>query len=146
MIKRYTHQAAEPIVSALLLEQGFVVARASSLESGYHLTANKNNVNARLLIKHLQFDECYKNSLLPYQVYKIKAFPNGKHDSITLQHVDFIIGYNLLDNSFACVPVDVYHNQGIACFHSKEGLRHEYFNSWDELHTFTSSDILPIVK
>ncbi|GFZ87104.1 hypothetical protein GCM10008018_36580 [Paenibacillus marchantiophytorum] len=136
MLKRYTNEASEPIVSAMLIEKGFAVCRSSSKETGYHLAASKDGVTVRIRIRHLQYDEDFSNSPSAHEVYKIKAFINGRHDPFTLQNVDFVVGYNPYDNSFACVPVNVYDSQGSARIYKNENMRHEYYNSWNELDQF----------
>ncbi|CAH1199042.1 hypothetical protein PAECIP111893_01215 [Paenibacillus plantiphilus] len=137
MQKRYSLEAAIPKVAEMLRDKGLSIAINSGNEPNYHLIVNSEDRAARIRICHLQFDENYNNSALPYQVYKIKAYPNGKRDSFTLRSVDFVVGYNPHDGSFACVPAHIFNNQGIACIHQKEGLRHEYYNSWAELNSFT---------
>ena len=141
----YKQALAEPVVSNLLVDKGFAVARSADPKTGYQITASKDEVTVRVRVRHLQFDESYNDSPLPYQVYKIKAFPNAKYDPITLQDVDFVIGHNPNDQSFACVPVEVFEkeHQGQASFHPREGLRHEYFNSWDALDEFMKAALLP---
>ncbi|MFI8712168.1 hypothetical protein [Brevibacillus brevis] len=139
MPKLYSLEQAIPEVMKMLAVKGLDTVRCSNLDSGYQLTASNGLKTARIRVRHLQYDENYKDSLLPYPVYKIKAFPNGKHDNHTLRDVDFVVGYNPSEGSFACVPDYVFRNQGLACIHQKEGLRHEYYNSWAELDSFMTA-------
>lgn len=136
MPKPYTLEQAIPEVIKMLTAKGLNSVRCSDLDSGYHITTDNGNKTARIRVRHLQYDENYKDSPLPYSVYKIKAFPNGKHDNHTLRNVDFVVGYNPSEGSFACLPVHIFRSQGLACIHQKEGLRHEYYNSWMELDSF----------
>jgi hypothetical protein len=139
MPKRYTLEQALPEVKRILSAKGLCVAENSVVDSGYHITADNGQKKARIRIRHLQYDESYQNSLLPYSVYKIKAFPNGKHDNHTLRDVDFVVGYNPSEDSIACVPVHAFRSQGSISIHQKEGTRHEYYNKWVELDTFLLS-------
>jgi hypothetical protein len=141
MPKRYTLEQAVLEIIKMFTTKEFDIARCSDINSGYHITVEKGHKKARIRVRHLQFDENYKDSPLPYPVYKIKAFPNGKHDSFTLRSVDFVVGYNPFEGSFACVPVDVFRSRGMACIHQKDGLRHEYYNSWAELDNYMAAEM-----
>lgn len=137
--KRYTLEQAIAEVMTMMSIKGLESTRCLDLDSGYHITVCNSIETAAIRICHLQYDENYKYSQYPYPVYKIKAFPNGKHDKRTLRKVDFVIGYNPVEGSIACVPVSVFSNQGSASIHQKERLRYEYYNSWSELDHFIST-------
>lgn len=140
MPERYTLKHAIPEIMKMLIAKRLDTAICSDTDSGYHITAENRHRTARIRVRHLQYDENYKESPLPYSVYKIKAFPNGKHDNHTLRNVDFVVGYNPSEGSFACVPVHVFRSQGAASIHQKEGLRHEYYNSWAELDKYMAAE------
>jgi len=139
MPKRYTLEQAVPEIIKILTVKGLDAVSYSDLDTNYHITVSNGQKTARIRVRHLQYDENYKNSLLPYPVYKIKAFPNGKHDNHTLSNVNFVVGYNPSEGSFACVPVDVFRSQGSISIYQKEGTRHEYYNSWAELDDFLAA-------
>ncbi|MFB9279400.1 hypothetical protein [Cohnella cellulosilytica] len=139
MPKHYILKEAIPEIIKILTAKGLDAVSCTELDSGYHITADNGHKKARIRVRHLQYDENYKDSPLPYSVYKIKAFPNGKHDNHTLRNVDFVVGYNPSEGSFACLPVHIFRSQGLACIHQKEGLRHEHYNSWTELDSFMTA-------
>jgi hypothetical protein len=130
---RYDQTASERLLTEMLTENGFEVSRSTGFLGGSKISAIKNNMKCNLLARHLEFDGAYKGSPLPYQVYKIKAFKDMASSKSASNDIDFVVGYNFHDGSFACVPVKEFSGKKSAVVHQREGLRFKYYNSWNSL-------------
>lgn len=132
----YNQNEAVKTVSDLLIEQGFDVSKSSRITPTFHILATANDKTAKILVKHLQYDAAYKESTLPYQVYKIDAFDNLEEQKAKMQDIDFIVGYNFKDQAFACLEISDFIDKRSRVVHEKEGLRSELFNSWELLNCY----------
>jgi len=132
----YNQNEAVKTMSDLLIEQGFDVSISSRITPTFHILATANGKTAKILVKHLQYDAAYKESTLPYQVYKIDAFDNLEEQKAKMQDIDFIVGYNFKDQAFACLEISDFIDKRSRVVHEKEGLRSELFNSWELLNCY----------
>lgn len=132
----YNQNEAVKIVSEILVEQGYNVSRLSQINPNYHILAEANGKTAKILVRHLQYDSAYKESTLPYQVYKIDAFENLEDQKAKLNDIDFVVGYNFKDKAFACLTIEDFIEKRSRVVHEKEGLRSEFYNSWIELKNY----------
>lgn len=73
---KYNHRQCERIISARLMEKGYLISRTSNDAPKYSIQAIKDNKKLNFLVRHLEYDNPYKNLPLPYQIYKIEAFNN----------------------------------------------------------------------
>lgn len=92
------------------------------------------------MVRHLQYDSAYKESTIPYQVYKIDAFETVDEQEEGIKEIDFVVGYYFRDNVFACLSIDDFLDKRSRVVHEKEGLRSEYFNSWHLLSNYFISN------
>jgi hypothetical protein len=132
----YDQKDAISIVSDLLIKRGYNISRTSTSHPTHHLVAEANNLTAKIRVKQLQFDSAYKNSPLPYQVYKIDAFESEADQTKGKNDVDFVVGYNFKDKSFACLSIKQFTIQRSKVVHQREGQNHEYYQSWSILDEF----------
>lgn len=136
----YNQYDAIQIISDILIEQGYDISRSSKSNPTYHITATYKGKIARILVRHLQYDSAYKESTIPYQVYKIDAFETVDEQEEGIKEIDFVVGYNFRDNVFACLSIDDFLDKRSRVVHEKEGLRSEYFNSWHLLSNYFISN------
>jgi hypothetical protein len=129
----YNQQRCERIISDMLMEKGYMISRSSNDLPKYSIQAIKNDKKLNLLVRHLEYDNAYNQSPLPYQVYKIVAFNNDDEKRRGKQVLQFIVGYNFKDSSFACVPILEFNDKQSTVVHQREGLRAGYYNSWNAL-------------
>lgn len=129
----YNQQRCVRIISDMLMEKGYVISSSSNGLPKYSIQAIKEDKKLNLLIRHLEYDNAYNNSPLPYQVYKIEAFKSDDEKRRGKQLLNFIVGYNFKDKSFACVPVQEFNDKRSTVVHQKEGLRAKYYNSWNAI-------------
>ncbi|WP_010172614.1 hypothetical protein [Bacillus coahuilensis] len=85
-------------------------------------------------MRNLQHDPSYKTS--PHPVYKIDAFSSRASQNTKYPLLDFIVGYNMMDESFACLPIEQFKVKRSKIVHSKNGQNHEFYHSWKELDHF----------
>jgi hypothetical protein len=135
----YNQSEAVKIISDILIEQGYDISRSSKSNPTYHIIVSSNGKSARILVRNLQHDSAYKDSTIPYQVYKIDAFETTDEQEIGIKEIDFVVGYNFKDNVFACLSIDDFLDKRSRVVHEKEGLRSEFFNSWDLLSNYFSN-------
>lgn len=133
---KYDQKKCEQIISEMLTQKSFLVSRESSDLPKSSLQAIKGDKKIRILVKHLEFDGAYNNSTLPYQVYKIEAFDNEDERRRGNEILQFVLGYNFKDGSFACVPISEFSNVRSVVVHQREGLRANYYNSWNALDEY----------
>jgi hypothetical protein len=96
-MQKYDQEIAIQRVSDLLRSEGYQVSRTSNHNFPYHISVPIDEEVVRIRVKHLQFDNAYKESPLPYQVYKIDAFETFEEQKQKIENVDFIVGYNFKD-------------------------------------------------
>lgn len=97
-----------------------------------------NEKCARILVRNLQFDSAYKESPLPYQVYKIDAFETPEEQAVAIKDIDFVVGYNFKNASFACLDINEFMEKRSRVVHGRDGLKSEYYNSWHLLDDYVS--------
>jgi len=134
--KPYNQAEAISIISDKLINKGYRVSRSSLNHSPYHLIAESEERVAKILVRHLQYDHAYDLSTLPYQVYKIDAFETVDEQKIGVYEIDFVVGYNFKDHSFACLEIKHFKDKKSRVVHQKEGLKAEFYNSWHALDEF----------
>lgn len=117
----------------MLKQTGYEVKSPVRVGSSVVYTAEKEGSTGRFVVRHMQVDPAYKNSQLPYTVYKIDAWPDASRYAAERDAVDFVVGYNPTDQSFACVPMAEFKTVRSVVVHQKEGLRSEYYNTWRPL-------------
>lgn len=135
-VKPYNQTEAIKIISDQLINKGYQVSRSSLNHSPYHLIAEAEERAAKILVRHLQYDHAYDLSTLPYQVYKIDAFETVDDQKIGVNEIDFVVGYNFKDHSFACLEIKHFKDKKSRVVHQKEGLKAEFYNSWHVLDEF----------
>jgi hypothetical protein len=64
----YDQRQCNRIISDRLMEKGYLIFRSSNYVPKYIIQA--------ILVRHLEYDNAYKNSPLTYQIYKIEEFNN----------------------------------------------------------------------
>jgi len=133
---KYNQEIAIQCVSDLLLSEGYQLSRSSANNSPYDILVVIDKEIVRIKVKHLQFDSAYNVSTLPYQVYKIDAFETFVEQKQKIKDVDFIVGYNFKDLSFACLNKKQFENKKSRVVHEKEGQNSTYFQSWKALNEF----------
>ncbi|WP_154098062.1 hypothetical protein [Bacillus coahuilensis] len=80
------------------------MSRSFQGHSNYYLTISNGKDKANILVRNLQHDPSYKTS--PHPVYKIDAFSSRASQNTKYPLLDFIVGYNMMDESFACLPIE----------------------------------------
>ncbi|MEO3946163.1 hypothetical protein [Gorillibacterium sp. CAU 1737] len=133
---RYDQKKCEQLISQMLIEQGFLITRTSSDLPKYSIQAIKGDKKVYILVRHLEFDNAYNESILPYQVYKIQAFNDDEEKNKGRHSLHFVVGYNFRDTSFACVPIDEFFDKRSTVVHQREGLRAVYYNNWNALKEY----------
>lgn len=133
---RYDQKKSERLISQMLIDKGFLISRTSSDLPKYSIQAFKEDKKVHILVRHLEFDLAYKESVLPYQVYKIEAFDNNEERKKGTQLLHFVVGYNFRDDSFACVPINEFYDKRSTVVHQREGLRAVYYNNWTALEEY----------
>jgi hypothetical protein len=128
--KIYNQDEAIKIISDLLIQKGYKVSRSSESKSTFHLLVTSKDMSVRILVRHLQYDSAYKESPLPYQVYKIDTFETVEEQTVGVSEVDIVVGYNFKDDSFACLDIKEFIEKRSRVIHEKEGLKAEFYNSW----------------
>lgn len=73
---KYNQCQCGRIISDRFMEKGYLISRSSNDVPKYSIQAIKDNKKLNFLVRHLEYDNAYKNSPLPYQIYKIDAFNN----------------------------------------------------------------------
>lgn len=136
LAKIYNQNEAVKVISDLLIEKGYKVSQSSKIQPTYHLIATLNDISVKILVRHLQYDSAYKESPLPYQVYKIDAFETTEEQAIGIKEIDFVIGYNFKDDSFACLDITEFVDKRSRVVHEREGLKSEFYNSWHLLDDY----------
>jgi len=136
-MKKYDQEIAVQRVSDLLLSEGYKVSRTSNHDFPYHISVPLGEKEVvRIRVKHLQIDNAYKDSSLPYQVYKIDAFETFEEQKQKIKDVDFVVGYNFKDLSFACLNKEQFEDKKSRVVHEREGQNANYFNSWTAIKEF----------
>jgi hypothetical protein len=135
-VKQYNQTEAIRIISDLLINKGYNVSRSALNHPAYHLIAENEERVAKILVRHLQYDHAYDLSALPYQVYKIDAFETVDEQKIGVNEIDFVVGYNFKDNSFASLEIKHFKDKKSRVVHQKEGLKAEFYNSWHALDEY----------
>lgn len=133
---RYNQYDTEKLVAELLKREGFEVVRESNISKEFHLCVMRNDKKANLRVRKLEFDGAYKESPLPYTIYKVEAFKDDVQRDSALSYIDFVVGYNPDNSFYACIPIEEFKNVRSNVVHEREGLRHEYLNNWNVLHEF----------
>lgn len=134
--KTYDQIEAVNVISNMILEKGYNVSRSSSGQPIYHLVAESKGKSIKILVRHLQHDAAYKNSTLPYQVYKIDAFETKSQQTVGIEEIDLVVGYNFKDDSFACLEIKEFIDKRSRVVHEREGLKSEFYNSWHLLDKY----------
>lgn len=134
----YNQNHAVKVMSDLLIEKGYKVSRSSEAKSTYHLMVMSNDKCVRILVKNLQYDGAYKDSSLPYQVYKIDAFETREEQAAAIKEIDLVVGYNVKDDRFACLDIKEFTDKRSRVVHEREGLKSEFYNSWHLLDNHLS--------
>ncbi|WHZ60034.1 hypothetical protein [Metabacillus hrfriensis] len=135
-MRRYDQHEAVKMVLELLSSHGIESTRHLKVGDNINIKSFKNGKTANLLVRHLEKDHAYKNSPLPYQVFKVEAFDDNEERDESVKQLDFVIGYNFMENSFACVPIEEFKDKRSTVVHEKEGNRHQYYNSLFSLEEF----------
>jgi hypothetical protein len=133
-MKIYNQYEAVTKALRILEQNGFEVSRIAKPGIEANLIIKENSKQFNILVRHLEKDHAYKNSPLPYKIYKIEAFDDNEERDLALKTINYVLGYNFNDDCFACIPIEEYKNKRSVVVHEKEGTRHEYFKS---LHVLT---------
>ncbi|HFJ9457586.1 hypothetical protein B1R38_27020 [Bacillus cereus] len=126
---RYNQYDAVIKTTELLNQYGYEAIRIAKSNVYSDVIVNQGGKQVNLLVRHLEKDHAYKNSPLPYKVFKIEAFDNNEERDLVINKIDFVFGYNFNDKCFACVPIEEFKDRRSTVVHEKEGNRYEYYNS-----------------
>ncbi|GAE94292.1 hypothetical protein JCM21714_3438 [Gracilibacillus boraciitolerans JCM 21714] len=136
-VNKYDQEIAVQHVSDILVSDGFKVTRSSNSNSSYHISVLiRGGESVKCRVKHLKYDNAYKASPLPYQVYKIDAFKTFEEQKKKISDVDVIVGYNIHDSAFACLDKKQFEDKKSRVVHAKEGQNSNYFKTWKALQEF----------
>lgn len=90
---KYNQRQCERIIFDRLMEEGYLISRYSNDVPKYSIhQAFNDNKKLSFLVRHLEYDNAYKNSPLPYPVYKIEAFNIEEEQLKGQQLLLFIVG------------------------------------------------------
>ncbi|MFJ7680355.1 hypothetical protein ACIQXQ_20210 [Peribacillus sp. NPDC097198] len=128
-MKRYNQFESVKRVSELLSDNKYNPSRVNNRCNDEADIILSHDKKIKILVRHLEKDHAYKNSPLPYKVYKVEAFDTNEERDIGVRNLDFVIGYNFNDDCFACIPISEYIDKRSVVIHEKEDTRHEFFNS-----------------
>lgn len=88
---KYNQRQCDRIKADRLMEKGSLISRSSNDVSEYSIQTIRENKKLNYLVRHLEYDNAYKNSPLPYQIYKIEAFNNEEEKQKGKQLLHFIV-------------------------------------------------------
>lgn len=128
----YDQKLAEQTINHMLQQRGYEVLPGTNIGANTVFIAEQEGRGARFIVRYMPIDSAYENSPLPYSVYKIYC-GSDLFLSEEREKVDFLVGYNPIDRSFACVPITEFDKVRNIVVHQREGLRSEYYNSWELL-------------
>jgi hypothetical protein len=139
-LNRYDQRMAEETIIQMLERAGYEVKPPVNVGASVVYTAEKEGSGGRFIVRYMPVDPAYKNSLLPYTVYKIDAWTDASRYAAEKEAVDFVVGYNPTDKSFACVPITEFKTVRSVVVHQREGLRSRYYNTWHPMEEQVAVD------